>query len=55
VYSILDAVAADFSCGTFVLIGLGYNLIWRSVVRGGLLKAEVTASRRRPPSEGAPR
>jgi uncharacterized membrane protein len=36
--------AAAFYCGTFILISMGYNLIWRSMVRGDLLKAEVSAS-----------
>ena len=36
--------AAAFYCGTFVLISAGYNLLWRSVVRGDLLRPEVSAA-----------
>jgi uncharacterized membrane protein len=34
--------AAAFYCGTFILISVGYNLIWRSMVRGDLLNSEVS-------------
>ena len=36
--------AAAFYCGTFILISVGYNLVWRSMVRGDLLKPEVSAA-----------
>ena len=36
--------AAAFYCGTFILISIGYNLVWRSMVRGDLLKPEVSAA-----------
>lgn len=34
--------AAAFYCGTFIFISIGYNLLWRSMVSGDLLTADVT-------------
>ena len=36
--------AAAFYCGTFILISVGYTLVWLSIVRGDLLKPEVSAA-----------
>ena len=36
-------VAASFYCGTFIFISIGYNLIWQCMVKGDLLKPEVSA------------
>jgi uncharacterized membrane protein len=34
--------AAAFYCGTFIFISIGYNLIWQCMVRGDLLKHDVS-------------
>jgi uncharacterized membrane protein len=36
--------AAVFYCGTFIFISLGYNLIWQCMVRGDLLKHDVSTA-----------
>ena len=36
--------AAAFYCGTFIFISMGYNLIWQCMVRGDLLKQDVSAA-----------
>jgi uncharacterized membrane protein len=36
--------AAVFYCGTFIFISIGYNLILQCMVRGDLLKPEVSAA-----------
>jgi uncharacterized membrane protein len=39
--------AAAFYCGTFIFISIGYNLIWQCMVRGDLLKPEVSVAHAR--------
>jgi len=36
--------AAAFYCGTFIFISMGYNLIWQCMVRGDLLKQDISSS-----------
>jgi hypothetical protein len=36
--------AAAFYCGTFIFISIGYNFIWQCMVKGDLLKPEVSAA-----------
>jgi len=36
--------AAAFYCGTFIFISIGYSLIWQCMVKGDLLKPEVSAA-----------
>jgi uncharacterized membrane protein len=35
--------AAAFYCGTFIFISIGYNLTWQCMVRGDLLKQDMSA------------
>jgi uncharacterized membrane protein len=39
--------AASLYCGTLVFISIGYSLVWRSMVRGDLLRPEVSAAHAR--------
>lgn len=36
--------AAAFYCGTFIFISIGYNLVWQCIVKGDLLKPDVSAA-----------
>jgi uncharacterized membrane protein len=36
--------AAAFYCGTFIFISIGYNLVWQCMVRGDLLKSDVSTA-----------
>ena len=36
--------AAAFYCGTFIFISIGYNLTWQCIVRGDLLKQDISSS-----------
>jgi len=36
--------AAAFYCGTFIFISTGYNMIWQCMVRGDLLRPDVSAA-----------